>query len=101
MTDRKVYKLAVVCGSGVASSAMIGYTVREKLAAKGVHVEIDTWQVKSIEPLMHNYDLIVSAVGKLPFETDIPVVSGMAFMSGVGEDKAIDEITRRLGASQR
>lgn len=99
MADRRVYKLAVVCGSGVASSAMIGYTVREKLAAKGVHVQVDTWQVKSIEPLIHNYDLIVSAVGKLPFETDIPVVSGMPFMSGIGEDKAIEEIARKLGAS--
>jgi len=90
-----VKRILIVCGTGIATSTVIADKVRKRLAERGLDVKIDQTKVSELHRGAKGYDVIV-ATTDVPQSIDIPVVKGMPFLTGVGVDKALDDVERHL-----
>lgn len=87
--------ILVVCGTGIATSTVVARKLEEKLKEKGIDVETRQCKVAEVESMLENVDLIV-ATTPVPDDIKIPVIKTLAFLTGIGEDEAIEEIVRKL-----
>lgn len=92
----------IVCGTGVATSTVVKERVQEALPEHGITVgTID--KAKATEaPSKANsgkYDAIVTTTSLNEKRYDIPVYHTTAFMTGIGQDEAIDDIVEILNSS--
>lgn len=86
-------KIIISCGSGIATSTMAA--VKGILESLNKDMTIIKCSVQEIQSHIDGAILIVSTA-QVPFKTDIPVVSGVPFLTGVGKDKTIKEIENIL-----
>ena len=95
MTEDKVYRIASVCGAGLATSTWIANRLKDSLAERGVEAEITEMKIMDLALSAANYDLIVSA-SNLGQVYDVPVVVSTSILTGVGFEDTVDEIVRIL-----
>lgn len=88
-------KIIISCGSGIATSTMAAASVKIILESLQKDIKIIKCSVQEIQGYIDGAVLIVSTA-QIPFETNVPVVSGIPFLTGVGKDKAIEEIKNIL-----
>lgn len=88
-------RIIISCGSGIATSTMAAVAVKNILESLSKDMEIIKCSVQEIQGYIDGAVLIVSTA-QVPFETNIPVVSGVPFLTGVGKEKTIEEITNIL-----
>lgn len=88
-------KIIISCGSGIATSTMAAVAVKCILESLNKDMTIIKCSVQEIQSHIDGAILIVSTA-QVPFKTDIPVVSGVPFLTGVGKDKTIKEIENIL-----
>ena len=86
-------KIIISCGSGIATSTMVA--VKSILESLNKDMNIIKCSVQEIQSHIDGAVLIVSTA-QVPFETNVPVVSGVPFLTGVGKDKTIEEIKNIL-----
>lgn len=88
--------LLFVCATGIATSTAVTEKVMEFLKEKGVYdVNYSQTNVASVQSNSDNADLIVSTT-KIPYELDVPVINGLALITGVNEDKVLNSIYNKL-----
>ena len=93
--------ILVVCGTSVATSTVVSEKLKAELPARGVDVGSVTKAKATEAPSKTetgNYDLVVATTSLSEDRFDIPVITTQAFMTGMGEDEALDEITDALTA---
>jgi PTS system galactitol-specific IIB component len=86
----------VSCGTGIATSTVAAKAIEE--ACKEAGIDIITKQCKAAEiPILieQGADLIVTT-SQMRFDPGIPVVKGLAFLTGVGKDQIVQEILDHL-----
>ena len=86
----------VSCGTGIATSAVAAIAIEE--ACKEAGIDVITKQCKGQEIpelLKQGADLIVTT-SVMRFDPGIPVVKGLAFLTGVGKDAIVQEILDHL-----
>ena len=88
-------RILVVCGTGIATSTVVARKLEEKLKEKGIDVETRQCKVAEMEGMLDNVDLIVSTT-PVPDDIKVPVIKTLAFLTGIGEDEAIEEILLKL-----
>ena len=88
-------KIIISCGSGIATSTMAAVAVKSILEPLNKDMNIIKCSVQEIQSHIDGAVLIVSTA-QVPFETNVPVVSGVPFLTGVGKDKTIEEIKNIL-----
>lgn len=90
-------RILVACGTGIATSTMVANKIQSELANRGeaIDVVIEQCKVAEVSSMWRNFDLIVSTT-QVPSEVQIPIISGLPFLTGVGSDKVIDEIIEKL-----
>jgi len=88
-------RILVVCGAGVATSTVVAKKLEEKLQEKGIDVETRQCKAAEVEGMLDNVDLIVSTT-PVPDDIKVPAIKTLAFLTGIGEDEAIKEITKKL-----
>ena len=86
----------VSCGTAIATSTVAAKAIEE--ACKTAGIKVITKQCKAAE--IKNYvdqgaDLIVTT-SQVRFDPGIPVINGLAFLTGIGKDKVIDQILEVL-----
>jgi galactitol PTS system EIIB component len=88
-------RVLVICGTGIATSTVIATKVRDHLAQQGIDVDID--QTKVMETLRgaEGYDLVISTT-QVPAAVTAPTVNGLPFITGVGVDDALRQVTEHL-----
>jgi len=97
---RKVKKVFVVCATGIATSTMVRMRVEEYLNERGIKAEISQYRVGELSADRIDADVIVSTSGMPPeFAKVVPVVNGVPFLTGIGEEAALKEIEAALSAS--
>lgn len=88
----------LVCGTGIATSTVVGEKVKK--IAKENDFDVNINQVKVTEAKNHiknnKVDLLISTT-QLPFEVDVPFIKGLPFISGVGEKEVIEKVKNILG----
>lgn len=86
----------VSCGTGIATSTVAAKAIEE--ACKEAGIDVITKQCKGQEIpelLKQGADLIVTT-SVMRFDPGIPVVKGLAFLTGVGKDEIVQEILDHL-----
>ena len=79
-------KIVVACGSGVATSEMVAAKIRRLLADEGVDAEVVA--VDIVHAALAGADAFVPVV-RPEREYDVPTVSGVAFLTGMNQDKEL------------
>lgn len=96
---QKKYKILSVCGAGVATCTMIAEAIKERLKKKGfTNVEVIKDRIDKI--MDKNPDEIDLIISSNPIPPDIargvPVFRTMSFLTGIGVEKDIEEIVKKL-----
>lgn len=93
-------KVFVVCATGVATSTMVRMRVEEFLEERGIQALVTQYRVGELAADRVDADLIVSTTGMPPeFSNVVPVVNGVPFLTGIGEEDALKEIEIALTTS--
>lgn len=87
----------VVCGTGIATSTVASEKIKEIANEEDVQLEIKQAKVTEAKSIIENnkIDFIVSTT-QFNYEVDVPVINGMAFVSGVGKEELMEDIAARL-----
>ncbi|MBL1227298.1 PTS sugar transporter subunit IIB [Enterococcus sp. BWR-S5] len=88
--------LLFVCATGIATSTAVTEKVMEFLKEKGItDVNYSQTNVASVQSTADDADLIVSTT-KIPYELNTPVINGLALITGVREEKVLEDIYKQL-----
>ena len=90
-------RIIVACGSGVATSETVAAKLRRLLDQKGVqNVEVEAININVLEKQIKRADIYVAVT---PFKQEnfpIPVFSGMAFLTGFGQEAELKKIIEEI-----
>lgn len=89
-------RVLVACGTGIATSTVVATKVAEACQRNGVSADII--QCKAIEIpayVSQGVDLIVTTT-PLSKKITVPVINGLAYITGVGADQVTQQIVERL-----
>lgn len=92
-------RVLVACGTGIATSTVVATKVADACQKNGVSAEII--QCKAIEIpayVAQGVDLIVTTT-PLPQKITVPVINGLAYLTGIGADQVTQQIVGRLKGS--
>lgn len=95
MAEKRKYKVASVCGAGLATSTWIANRLQNSLEERGIDAEITEMKIMDLALSATHFDLIVSA-SNLGQVYDVPVVVSTSILTGVGFEDTVDEIVRIL-----
>lgn len=88
-------KILVACGNGVATSTLVGKAIKETCEEAGIPVSITQCKLLEVESKAENFDLVVTT-GTFSGDVNVPVVSGIAFLTGVNKEQTMQEILDHL-----
>ena len=83
------------CGTGVATSTAVNVAVTEAMKARGLTFNAMQSKTTEVASMADNVDLIVSTT-PISASVTVPLVKGLAFLTGIGKDKALDDIEAEL-----
>ncbi|AZO05636.1 PTS galactitol transporter subunit IIB [Mesorhizobium sp. M2A.F.Ca.ET.037.01.1.1] len=83
------------CGTGVATSTAVNAAVTEAMKKRGLTFHAQQAKATEVPGLADNVDFIVATT---PISASVkkPVIKGLPFLTGIGKDKALDEIEAEL-----
>ena len=79
-------RIVVACGSGVATSEMVAAKLSRLLEAEGVEAEVVAVGVDQLDDALVDADVFVPVVNT-ERSYDVPVVSGVAFLTGMNQEE--------------
>lgn len=88
-------KIFVACAGAVATSTVAANKIKELCKREGIDADISQTRISELDNCVDEADLIVTT-GKVKKDYGVPVVTGMAFISGVGIKKTEEEIISHL-----
>lgn len=95
-------KVWVVCATGVATSTMVRLRVEQYLADEGIPAVVTQYRVSELSADRVDADVIVSTTG-MPdeFSRAAPVINGVPFLTGIGEDAVLEQLKTVLTAPDK
>jgi PTS system galactitol-specific IIB component len=94
MMGKKI--IMVVCGSGIATSTAAAQEIKEKLAQRGVFVETKQTNVFALSTIDLKDVSLIASTCRLENNYGIPVINVVPLLTGINEDKVIEEIIKKL-----
>lgn len=91
-------KILVACGSGIATSTVARNKLEEDLQDRGINmsqISMNQTSIPQIPSMASEYDVIVTTA-RYKEDVDVPVINGLSFLTGIGEDTAVDKIVEAL-----
>lgn len=91
-------KIVVACGAGIATSTVAIQKLKAGFEKRGLLNQVKFIQctVAELPGKVEGNDMIVTTA-QFSQNVDIPVVSGLPFITGIGAEKLIDDIVNKLG----
>ncbi|QQY16150.1 PTS galactitol transporter subunit IIB [Cutibacterium avidum] len=89
-------KILVACGGAVATSTVAAEHVRDLLKANNIPADVQQCRINELGSRASQADLVVTTA-KVSRDYGVPVVHGIAFISGIGADKTDAKILDILG----
>lgn len=90
-------KVIVACGSGVATSQTVASKITKLLKQRKVKAEVEAVDIKSLKTHINNADVYV-AITKPKEEFPIPVINGIAFLTGMGQEEELQKIINAVNS---
>ena len=91
--------IVVACGSGIATSNMVAGEIRDMCKAHGIEIYLHTCTILELPFVADDADLIVTT-SKYRRDVGTPVVNGVPLLTGMGKEKALQEILAILSAEE-
>jgi len=91
-------KIIVACGSGVATSQAVASKITKLLKQRKINAEVEAVDIKSLKTYIKNADVYVSII-RTKEVYSIPVVDGVAFLTGMGQEKELEKIINAVNAA--
>ncbi|MEK2554397.1 PTS sugar transporter subunit IIB [Lactiplantibacillus plantarum] len=91
-------KILVACGSGIATSTVARNKLEEDLQDRGINmsqISMNQTSIPQIPSMVSEYDVIVTTA-RYKEDVGVPVINGLSFLTGIGEDAAVDKIVEAL-----
>lgn len=85
-------KILVACASGVASSQTAASKIEKLLKERKIKAELIVGDMKSLEREIKYCDVYVTLTPYSKKDYGVPVISGIPFLTGVGIEKAFEEL---------
>lgn len=79
-------KIYVACGGAVATSTVAAEKIRELCKKNGIDANVEQVQISQLGGVADNADLIVTTA-RVTRDYNVPVIHGIAFISGIGLEK--------------
>lgn len=83
------------CGTGIATSTLVSHAVTEAMKARGIEINSTQCKVTEVRSMLNGVDLVISTA-QLPAGLDVPVITTLAFLTGVGKAEMLDKIEAAL-----
>jgi galactitol PTS system EIIB component len=94
----KTKVVLVACGTAVATSTVVAKSIEEACKKAGIRVSIRQCKATEVPALVNQgADLIVTTT-PLPKNLTVPVIQGLAFLTGIGKDQVLNKIIEALKA---
>jgi PTS system galactitol-specific IIB component len=85
----------IVCGTGVATAGAAEYRVKQVLEKNNIDAKVTKVRAPDTATSAKFADVVV-ALTTLPCQVDIPVVPGLPFLTGIGEEEAGRQLVEYL-----
>ena len=85
----------VSCGTAIATSTVVAKNIEDACKDAGIKVNMKQCKVTEIPLFLEGADLIVTT-SQLRSDPGIPVIQGLPFLTGIGKDKALEDILNIL-----
>lgn len=95
VTIGKPKTVLVACGRAVATSTIVAEAIKVALLEQGVEITTIACKVSQIPEFTAQADLVVSTT-PIPHKLDIPVIVTLAFLTGMGKERVINQIINLL-----
>lgn len=91
----RIKTILFACGTGVATSTAVNHAVTEEMKKRGLTFNAQQAKATEVPSLADHVDFIVATT---PISSTVhkPVIRGLAFLTGIGKDKVLDEIEAEL-----
>ena len=83
------------CGTGIATSTVVAHAVEEAMKERGIRIASRQCKATEVAGQIDDVDLIVSTT-QLPKDLGKPVITTLAFLTGIGKADALDKIEAAL-----
>lgn len=95
--ENNVKKVWVVCATGIATSTMMRLKVENFLKEQGLEANVQQYRVTEISSDRLDADVIM-ATTEIPkeFHELVPVINGIALITGIGQEDALQELAKTL-----
>jgi PTS system galactitol-specific IIB component len=95
--EEKVFKEVsglVVCADGVATSTIVRVALKEGLEDMDIEADLEQGRVLDAGRTTKggNFDFVISTAGTDLEDVDIPIISGVPLLTGIGKDKVFEQI---------
>lgn len=88
-------RVIVACGSGVATSQTVASKVKRMLEEKKVSADVQVINLREVDRYIDGSAAYISIV-KNTKEYPIPVINGLAFLTGVGKDGEFKKLLKAI-----
>lgn len=86
----------VSCGTGIATSTVAAKAIEEACKAAGIDVTTKQCKAAEIPTLIEQGADLIVTTSQMRFDPGIPVVKGLAFLTGIGIDQVVEDILGHL-----
>lgn len=93
-------KIIVACGSGVATSQTVASKLARMLKEAKIDAEVNAVDLKSVDRHLADAAAYVTIVREAK-ERDIPMINGISFLTGVGQDTEFAKLVEAIKASEQ
>ena len=87
-------RVLIVCGTAIATSTVVAVKTEELLKREGIQADLRRCMTSEAKTASKDVDLII-ATTQVP-DVEVPVISGIPYLTGVGVDKLEQEILQIL-----
>jgi PTS system galactitol-specific IIB component len=88
-------KIIVACGTGIATSTVVADKISEACKKEGINANIIQCKITELRSYADGADLIVTTT-ILKDKYGVPVINGLSFITGIGENETINQIIDEL-----
>ncbi|MFC0673730.1 PTS sugar transporter subunit IIB [Brachybacterium hainanense] len=92
-------KVIVACGSGVATSQTVASKVNRLLKEAKVDAEVTAVDLKSVDRHLQGAAAYITIVRENTQRT-VPVINGIAFLTGMGQDEEFEKLLAAIRQNQ-
>ena len=90
--------IVIICGTGIATSTVVATKVEEICKRHRILAQVIQGKAVEAQSLAERADLVVTTTPKLKLTVTVPILNGIPFLNGIGEEALEEAIVKNLTA---